>query len=300
MKKFALLFQILFFCVTSLFSQTSIEPSRVAFINPYQFYDDKKGVEILKKASAQLSEDVFGDPTVLYESKEIAEQKKIALENKELTPIQKAELEKSLFDLNNRIKEMVKQRDEVLERRKKIILKPLLDKIETQLNLIAEQNNLIIFDLNELDEMGQLLYLDEKTDVTKIIIPILNDFLNTNILLPTKFDIPQPKIALLNTEIFSDEINGINELVVYQKEVAKAMKAELGENPTTEQVDSWNKSEHKIKGSEVFGKIRNAIQTFAKTKEITLIIDSSKNVPAKLQKFPSDDVTNQFISYYNQ
>lgn len=255
-------------------------------------------MDLLKKASAQLIGDVFGDP--IDESIKLAQQKKIALENKELTPSQKAELEKSLFDLNNRIKEMVKQRDEVLERRKKIILKPLLDKIETQLNLIPNQNNLIILDLNELDEMGQLLYLDEKTDVTKIVIPILNDFLNTNILLPTKFDIPQPKIALLNTEFFSDETKGINELVVYQKEVAKAMKAELGENPTKEQIDSWNKSERKIKGYEVYRKIGNAIQIFAKTKEITLIIDSSKNVPAKLQKFPSDDVTNQFISYYNQ
>ncbi|HRH41845.1 MAG TPA: hypothetical protein PKY82_09395 [Pyrinomonadaceae bacterium] len=185
-----------------------------------------------------------------------------------MLPSQIDEIKKSLAEINERINLIEKQQKENFEKRKNILVQPLLDKIETQLNLIAEQNNLIILDLNELDENGQLLYLDEKTDVTKIIIPILNDFLSTNILLPTKFDIPQPKIALLNTEIFSDETKGIYELVVYQKEVAKAMKVELGENPTKEQVDSWNKSEHKIKGSEVFGKLEMLFKLSPKQKNL--------------------------------
>lgn len=298
MKRFALLFQILFLFGVSIFSQNT-ESSRIAFVSYYAFEDEKIGIKKLVEALVLVYPHYHGrDP--LFEFETLKQKKSKELENKDLTESQKTEIKKSIAEITEKFEATKKEISELYEKRKNILVQPLLDKIETQLNLIAEQNNLIILDLNELDENAQLLYLDEKTDVTKIIIPILNDFLSTNILLPTKFDIPQPKIALLNTEIFSDETKGINELVVYQKEVAKAMKAELRENPTKEQVDSWNKSEHKIKGSEVFGKIGNAIQTFAKTKEITLIIDSSKNVPAKLQKFPSDDVTNQFISYYNQ
>ncbi|HRH41846.1 MAG TPA: hypothetical protein PKY82_09400 [Pyrinomonadaceae bacterium] len=81
MKRFALLFQILFLCITSLFSQTSPEETRIAFTNYYKL-GDKNGVIKLKEAWNLFSNEGFNrEISVLIELKERAKQKANSLEN---------------------------------------------------------------------------------------------------------------------------------------------------------------------------------------------------------------------------
>jgi Skp family chaperone for outer membrane proteins len=304
MKTLVLIIQIQLLCVISMLSQNLSEKPksadlRVALVDYNEFYNEKTGVEKLSKAWFTVSDGFRPEPQLLNDGKKLAEQKRIELENKNLTPSEKAELKKSLAELNEQIQAIKKHQDEIIEKRKKIIPKPILDEIENFLEQFAKQNNLILLKV-KTDDFDCFLHLNLQLDITKPIIQLLNEFFKT-FLIPNKtLRIPQSKVGSINTESFFSESNGITQLAKIENEFKQKMKSELGNNPTKEQVETWSKTARRKTDSSVFKRIFELIQTFANEHGFNLILDFSKEIPTQLKNIPSDDITNRFISYYNQ
>lgn len=145
------------------------------------------------------------------------------------------------------------------ERQYREAVQPVGNVILYSLKLIEKENNLIILDGGELETKGLLLAFDEKLNITKSIIPALNDYFKTGVKPTLKLDLPETKIALINISLFENEKN--------------------------------------VKfNDEIFSKL----QIYAKEKSFSLILDSSKELRAELKNFQTQDVTKDFISYYNQ
>jgi hypothetical protein len=199
---------------------------------------------------------------------------------------------------------------EASEKLRKLLVEPVLLEISESLKQIEIQNNVIILELGKLAEKEQLLAFDKKFDITRQFINFFNNKAgNPNETL--KLEIPESKIALIDTRQFEDEENGLKRHSNLSKqffaEVNKEMEKEFGTakpdlNPETIR-NFIQRFPHRISHRE-FGqeliKIGKAIQTFAEQKEFSFIFDSSKQLPPELRRFPIQDITKEFISYYNQ
>lgn len=298
MQRFALIFLVHFSLLYCAFSQ-NVESSRIAFVSYYAFEDEKSGVKILSDAFILSYPHHHGQST-LFQLTKLREQKIKELENKDLTEVQKTEINKHLAELSEKFEAIRKQMLETYEKRKMLLVNPLLEKIHFQLKTISKQNNLLIFNLDKLIDDGSIIFVDEKIDITNPVVSALNEYFKTGQNTTIKIEVTEPKIALLNTELFSDANNGIKHLVNYQNEIKKLIKVELGDNPTKEEVETWKNKNRKIEGYDIYEKIGNSLQKFSLENRFNLILDSSRKIPAELEKFSSFEVTKEFISYYNQ
>ncbi len=147
--------------------------------------------------------------------------------------------------------------EENFKKRYKILVKPIAIKITDFLKQIEAENNLIIFDGLELEEKGLLLAFDKKIIISENIIALANDFFKTGVKPSLKLNLPEAKIAVIETELFKTE--AINLSNTYE-----------------------------------------SLQKYAEQKGLQLILDSSKTLPSELKDFPKQDVTKDFITYYNQ
>ncbi len=160
-----------------------------------------------------------------------------------------------IFDTD--VEKIKKLREEGFKQRYKLFVEPIKLKISDLLNQIEIENDLIILDGAELEETGRLLAWDKKTNITDNVILFANDFFKTGVKPLLKLNLPEAKIAVIDTESLKPET--INLSNTYE-----------------------------------------ALQKFAEQKGFRLILDSSKTFPSELEHFPKQDVTKDFITYYNQ
>lgn len=180
------------------------------------------------------------------------------------------------------------------------IVQPILDDAEVALNLIAKQNNTIILDGGELEYNGQLLAFNRKIDATNTIIPLINDYFKTGGKANLKLNLPESKIAFINTKLFADENSGVKQIFRANKELDEQMTKDLVNNPTDEELKLWSEKFKFGKKTRAFTIPIKEIQVFADEKGFDIVLDSSKTIPAELKNIPIQDITKDFISYYNQ
>jgi hypothetical protein len=199
---------------------------------------------------------------------------------------------------------------EASEKLRKLLVEPVWIEIQDSLKQVEKQNNVIILEMGKLAEKRQVLAFNQKFDITRQFITFFNNKgENPNETL--KLEIPESKIAVIDTKRFEDEENGLKRHSNLSKqlfaEVNKEMEKEFGTakpdlNPETIRnfIQRFpNRISHREFGQELV-RIGKAIQTFADQKKFSIVFDSSKQLPPELKGFPVQNITKEFISYYNQ
>ena len=147
--------------ITVFFAQQNkyLPPGQIAFYNKYKFEDSQTGIKRYVKALDSLGYiDIF----------ESDPEKRKA------------------------------QYDAAVARKWKYIINPVVTEINDLLKEIAEQNNLVLLDITELDKNSQLLAFDEKLDISDKIIAVINKYFETKTKPEVKPDLPETKIGLSN------------------------------------------------------------------------------------------------------
>jgi hypothetical protein len=184
------------------------------------------------------------------------------------------------------------------ENRYKLIIEPVQNEISQSLKQIEIKNDVVILDLSKLDENGQILALDEKLDVSQPLIAFFNEYFKTNIKQNLSFNPPETKIGTINTDSLNDEKSGIKILTTMFAETSNQIKKETGTAPNFTEIKARIfKDESK---SKIFQQIGNSIQSYSMKKGYSLVFDSREKLPLELSNFQTQDITNDFISYYNQ
>ncbi len=214
-------------------------PKKVALFNSLAFSDEKTGIKKLVDA-----ERIASDPGFISET-----------DSKKILEIYK----------------------ESYIRREKIIVEPVRNKISALLKQVENQNDIVLIDGVKLDEESLLLSFDERLDISKQFTAYFNK--SEKFDKPLKLNIPDIRIAVINTELFYDKQKGIKNLL---KLTASSFEA-------------------KKFCSEPFLclEIIKSIQSFAKKDGCGMVLDSSKNLPAELSNFQMVDLTQKFINEYN-
>ena len=248
--------------ITVSFAQQDkyLPPRQIAFYNKYKFEDDKIGIVKLTKAILFATDRGYiGD-----------------LSNPKL---------KAIYE-------------ETYKKRYKILVEPVENEISALIRQIETQNNLMILDLVELDNNGQILEFDEKLDISDPLTVFFNEYFKTKSKPNLLLNLSESKIGAINTESFYDKKSGIKRLTVMFAEKSDQLKKETGTTPTFEEIKARifkDKSKSKI-----FQQIGNSIQSYMMEQGFGVVFDSSKQIPKELETFQTQDITNNFISYYNQ
>ncbi|HEX8288822.1 MAG TPA: hypothetical protein VF556_12545 [Pyrinomonadaceae bacterium] len=184
------------------------------------------------------------------------------------------------------------------EKRKKILVDPVSDEIANLIKQLEFQNQIIILDGVKLQINGHLIGYNEKLNITNTIIPVLNEYFKTSLKPNLKLNLPEAKIAVINTNIFYDKKAGIKEYLPQIKKVEEQIKNETGKSPTEEEIinRAWRDNSQNY----IDNKIAKEIQSFTNEKGFGITLDSSKKIPHELENIPLQDITNDFISYYNR
>jgi hypothetical protein len=92
----------------------------------------------------------------------------------------------------------------------------------------------------------------------------------------------------------------------FREQYEKALTKEFGATKPDENSEALRsfanrhapKNQSEIRNERL--KISEAIRALALGKGFALIFDRSRKLPAELEKYPLQDITKEFISYYNQ
>lgn len=254
------IFILLLFSVS--FGQEKVvpKPRTIALFNSFAFEDEKNGIKKLVDAESIANNPGF-----------IAEQDK---------------------------KKRLEIYKEVYRRREETIVKPVKSEIAALIKQIGNQNNIVLLDGIELQLNGQLLGFNEKLNITEILIPEINEYFKTGSKPNLKVNLPSAKIAVINPNTFSDEKTGVKGYLQEIEKAKRQIQKETGNNPKIEEI--VNRIRINDLESNIVDKIFKAMQSYTKLKEFSLILDSTKKIPEGLENFPIQDITKEFISYYNQ
>lgn len=164
------------------------------------------------------------------------------------------------------------KRKAIYDERYRTLVTPVENEISAFLKKVEAANSLDILDLNELDQRGQVLSFDARFDITAKVVSLINLYFKEKKEPILTLIIPEAKLATINTDAFSAEINGIA------------------------------KYKEKLVQSEALTKfqIGREIQSYAEKRGFGVVFDSRQTLPARVQNFQIQDITKDFISYYNQ
>lgn len=168
--------------------------------------------------------------------------------------------------------------NELINKRKTILVDPVVSDINKSLSEIENQSNLHIFKIETHSNSDSILAVDKNIDLTEKFIFFYNGQTNKQ-KADVDFTVPKSKIGVINTRMFFDKLNGIKSF------------AEFKENNNSEYICG------KTKLCQEFGK---NIQSFAEKNEFGIIFDSSKELPLELKNLKTIDITKEFISEYNK
>lgn len=302
MKNFTLVSLYLLFVVVIPITAQNAAPkpvgARIALVNPYAFEDRVKGIKRLTSAWDDIGSTDFAIAFELSDKIQQVESLGKEILNTNISLEIRQAKQKQIEELNKRIEDIGKLL-KTYQTRINVLVEPVLDDINKQVKLIAEQNNVVIFDGTELEKNGQLVAFNKNLDITYSIIPAINDFYKTKSKPNLNLNLPESKIAVINTNTFINEQSGIKQFVEKVKEYEKRIRLETGRNPTTEEITNriWQSN---AADNNIGRKIWSSAQSFADEKGFNIIFDSSKKLPNELERFQIKDVTKDFISYFNQ
>lgn len=153
-----------------------------------------------------------------------------------------------------------------------------------------------VFDAAQL--LSAILTLDPSIDITK-------DFITGSL----KTNLPESRIAFVNTAAFGDEKSGIKTYVNAIKQLerefhgsADALRGTSGgdyEKKKKEYEAAVEKRYDEVVGP-ISAKIGKGLEAFARQNGITMILDAGKLLPAIITLDPAMDITNAFVTSYNE
>ncbi|MCU1290429.1 MAG: hypothetical protein JWN60_2658 [Acidobacteria bacterium] len=109
---------------------------------------------------------------------------------------------------------------------------------------------------------------------------------------------PTAKVAVINTNTLFDDKNGIKHYSQEIKKIEQQIKQETGKNRTFEEINERIRKDNP--NNNIVDKIWKAMQSYTNEKGFGIALDSTKKIPDELENIHLQDVTNDFISYYNQ
>lgn len=163
---------------------------------------------------------------------------------------------------------------EQYEKRKRVLVDPILNEITGTLKRLESENNITILDGVELEENSLLLAFDSQFNMTDTLISYFNNKPRKSSE-ALKLDVAPSKVGSINTTILFDQkigIKGFSEIYSFE---------ELCKN--------------KQKCTE----LSNKLQLFALGRGFSIILDSKKPLPDKLKELVSTDLTLEFIGQFN-
>lgn len=168
MKKFAFVIICLFLLNSTQFAQDN--SARIAFYSKNSFYADKIAfIQKLVETEKLLYECDFSMQHLLDKISKVENELKSTSLSKEQRKIKEKEYEIVKAELNTH----KNNRIENFEKRKKIILQPILNEVDKAINILEKENNVIFVDLDELTENGLLLSFNEGFDLSKSLISFI-------------------------------------------------------------------------------------------------------------------------------
>lgn len=135
-----------------------------------------------------------------------------------------------------------------------------------------------------------MLFYEEKLDITPDFIDSFND--SKKDFGDVGLNVPQSKIALINTEKFYDKDTGLKQLLLEFKKI---------ESIANKSNETLTESERLLRKDYIkfLGNIGNEFKEFSKIKGFNAVFDSSRKLPQQLQNVESTDITEEFIQYFN-
>lgn len=262
------------FSVSFSLENNSQDNKAIAFIDRFTLEDGETGIKEISNTYQLMYADGCFSPISQLAYK---------LQEKNLSEEKRKQLEILL-------KKYIEEAKTIHENREKALLDPVYSKIFDSIKSIESKNNLKILFSDELYLNKNILFFDDDLDISNIFIKTFNtktkDF--NNFIL----EIPQSKIALLNTEIFYDKESGI---IGLQSEYRKI------ENTLNKSNDLLSESEKNLQKdySKYLAKIGKEIKDFSKMKGFNVAFDSSTKLPQELKNVDSQDITDEFIKHFN-
>jgi hypothetical protein len=250
--------------------ENSLSSKKIAYISSAALNDKKDGIEKLSNAYDALHSD---NCRPLY-TDEIDRLEK-ELKNRDLSGEERKTKE---FRLKTLLEEQAERRQKRYSELKKLLIEPVEKEISNLIEQIEIQNGIIILDVDKYYESSQVLFQDEKFEITKQIVDYYkrksknpNEILN--------LIVPEIKLAVINTEKFYDNQKGIKSIIE-----SKADYTNLNEICSKTQICI---------------EIGKAISSFAKRNGYGFVFDSSKKLPTEISNYQITDATEEFISEYN-
>lgn len=300
MKKAVFVLLQILFVTLSLCAQTEFLKSsdtKIALINSFTFDDDKNGVDRVISAYNTINAGHCGQAERynIHENAEIIEK---ALQDQNISIKVKEEKRKQLEEIKNRKQVIAEECKKHYQKRYHLLVQPVLNEISVLLKQIKTDYNIIILDGVELEINGQLLGFNEKLNITHTIIPIINQQFKTGLKPTLNVDLPTAKVAVINTNTLFDDKNGIKHYSQEIKKIEQQIKQETGKNRTFEEINERIRKDNP--NNNIVDKIWKAMQSYTNEKGFGIALDSTKKIPDELENIHLQDVTNDFISYYNQ
>lgn len=175
------------------------------------------------------------------------------------------------------------KRKEIFEQNYKFrqsqIVEPVLQEITEAIRKIESENNLVVLQVGEMVDKNHLLAINQRFEITKQFIAFFNkQSKNTTEVL--RLDIQDSKVASVDTLFFFDKNHGIRKL--------------------TEAIDNKGYTAGNVcQQTVICTDIGKVIQTFVDSKGYSLIFDSSRKLPDAVKDVKVEDVTKDFISFFN-
>ena len=223
-------------------------------------------------------------PKAFPQSSRLAYQKRVALYNSEafddpetgITKLVKAYRDLNSIDCFSGPEICNRDRyKEVYERRKTILLGPVLAEISNKIKEFVRRINLVMLDGADMEEKAYMLAFDARTDVTKQFIRFWNDGTIASSIL--ELNLPTSKIGLINSKTLFIKSSAL-------KINGQAKEANIKQYCTDRKLCD---------------NLFKAFLSFGYEKGFTLIFDSSKPLPKELAELPAEDVTEDFILTFN-
>lgn len=265
---------LVFILFSASFSQENFIVKKIGFIDRYALEDNETGIKAITNAYEDLYIEECFSPIqqILYH-----------LKKPDLSPEERNKKEILLKDL-------VEESKKIRENREKIVLEPIYKKVFEFINIIEKNNNFTILFADELYLNKSLLFVEKDLDFSD---SFIKAFDTPNIRVESiKVNIPDSRIALMNTERFYDTDSGLKQLLLEFKKI----------EPITNRINETLTDSEKIRRndySKFISNIGQEIVEFSKNKGFNIVFDSSKKLPQQLQNVDSKDITEEFIQYFN-
>ncbi|HQU85112.1 MAG TPA: hypothetical protein PKY59_18370 [Pyrinomonadaceae bacterium] len=206
-------------------------------------------------------------------------------------------LQQKIHELQKEDIERQRKINENYQKRYDLLISPINFEIDKLLIEIGNQNNTIILDAEKLDMKSQVLAFDDKIEISSKVIPLLNAYFETNKKPDLQIVLPKSKVVKVDLAEVGQKIPNIQHFKVFLEEFGKKRrdKGTYIENEESNAILKSNNIEYKT----IIISFAS-FKSFAQKNDYSMILDSSIALPEELQNIPLEDVTNDFISYYNQ